>query len=694
MGFWDKPGSGGFFEGLLKDIETIAIINATKDSDGKPDPYKAAGALYGLRGDLSLNDMADIGTFLGASGAFDKRDNSNNERYSYSSSINVVDDTSDYDTLDDGTSDDSWRDYTCDNDYGIDPYDYDDEVDYIAEVTWAEEQYKEDDVTSDDSWRDYTSDNAFGIDPYDYDNEEDYLVEVTWAEESYKEDDVTPDGDDDTPDGDDDTPDGDDDTSDDLWHDFACDNAYGIDPHDYDNEEDYFSDVNRAEVIYKESATQLLDSVRANLAELDNYLETCESSEPSWWDVYDANQKRLLSMKALLYAQFSPDYPQLFRNGWDKHEIWRLAQGLARDKQTAHLPVTMLLFLSKKCFPLSGLELFHMLDIAGCKTFEESLYNHSKELCSVISAEKWTDEDCIFIAEVIRYKFLYNNKFIGSGVDLINALLSTELSDSSHDEIIDVVLELLMYIGTRDIRKIPKASVDQFFDLCKKLSVDKKYKEIYKKAFDLIEFEKDAAEILSILRPGEDILDCFNPQDDFISDIIVVAAHSKGATEFLANFDALLSKENMSSTQVVWVARGVVLISEYLAKGCFDTNPYEWFKTDSELKQRIILQTSDCAAFFGAVLGYAANNADDEVFFQYFMPCSELYSESRENHTLFFNNLFENINSWYYDISARKNSKITSEKCLLIAGTIKTAIGDNPRKEWKAEVDAYIDSAV
>ena len=656
MGFWDKPGSGGFFEGLLKDIETIAIINATKDSDGKPDPYKAAGALYGLHGDLSLNDMADIGTFLGASGAFDKKDNSINESYSYSSSINVVDDTSGYDTLDDGTSD----------------YDYD---------------------TSDDSWRDYTCDNDYGIDPYDYDNEEDYLAEVTWAEESYKENDVTSDEDDVTPDEDDDTSDEDDDTPDDLWHDFTCDNAYGIDPHDYDNEEDYFCDVNMAEVIYKEKATQLLDSVRANLAELDNYLETYESSEPSWWDVYDANQKRLLSMKALLYAQFSPDYPQLFRKGWDEHEIWRLAQAAGGSKQTAHLPVTMLLFLSKKCFPLAGLELFRMLDIAGCKTFEESLYNHCKELCSVISAENWTDEDCLYITEVITYKFLLSNKSIGPGVDLINALLSTKLTDSSYDEVISLIIELLMHIGSRDTRQIPSASTDQFFELCKRLGIDKKYTELYKKAADLIEFEREASEIISIIRPGkEEILDYHNPQDDFMSYIIECATDDKQASIFLAKFDALLRKENLTNNQEKWVARGVVVLSEHLAKGCFDTNPYEWFKTDSELKQRIILQTSDCAAFFGAALGYAANIADDEVFFQYFMPCSELYSESEKNHTLFFDNLFENINSWYYDISERKNSEITSEKCLLIADAITSVVGENSRKEWKSELDVYIDS--
>lgn len=60
----------GFFEGLLKDIEMIGAIEASRNSKGKADPYKAAGLYYGLNGDVSLDDAARLGTFLGGDGAF------------------------------------------------------------------------------------------------------------------------------------------------------------------------------------------------------------------------------------------------------------------------------------------------------------------------------------------------------------------------------------------------------------------------------------------------------------------------------------------------------------------------------------------------------------------------------------------------------------------------------------------------
>lgn len=48
----------------------ISLVFACR-ADGKPDPYQAAGIAYGLKGDLSAAEMADLGAMLGAMGAFD-----------------------------------------------------------------------------------------------------------------------------------------------------------------------------------------------------------------------------------------------------------------------------------------------------------------------------------------------------------------------------------------------------------------------------------------------------------------------------------------------------------------------------------------------------------------------------------------------------------------------------------------------
>ena len=42
--------SKGFTEGLLDDFSLWAAVQDSKDSSGKPDPYKAAGIAYGARG--------------------------------------------------------------------------------------------------------------------------------------------------------------------------------------------------------------------------------------------------------------------------------------------------------------------------------------------------------------------------------------------------------------------------------------------------------------------------------------------------------------------------------------------------------------------------------------------------------------------------------------------------------------------
>ena len=63
----------GFLESLLKSAELYAAVKASKDSKGKPDPYKAAGIAAGM-GHTSLEDTAMLGAILGSEGAFDDDD--------------------------------------------------------------------------------------------------------------------------------------------------------------------------------------------------------------------------------------------------------------------------------------------------------------------------------------------------------------------------------------------------------------------------------------------------------------------------------------------------------------------------------------------------------------------------------------------------------------------------------------------
>lgn len=64
--------------GLLDDLEKAAqfqsAINATKDANGKPDPYAAAGVVMGMGKGYSLEDAAMLGRMLERQGAFNDDD--------------------------------------------------------------------------------------------------------------------------------------------------------------------------------------------------------------------------------------------------------------------------------------------------------------------------------------------------------------------------------------------------------------------------------------------------------------------------------------------------------------------------------------------------------------------------------------------------------------------------------------------
>lgn len=66
----------GFFDNLIKNIALQGCVEASRDENGKPDPYKAAGMAAGL-GHYSLDDCARLGGMLGAQGAFDDDENDN-----------------------------------------------------------------------------------------------------------------------------------------------------------------------------------------------------------------------------------------------------------------------------------------------------------------------------------------------------------------------------------------------------------------------------------------------------------------------------------------------------------------------------------------------------------------------------------------------------------------------------------------
>ena len=63
----------GLLESLFEGIAMNAAIQASKDENGKPDLYKAAGLIYGAKGNLSHSDIAELGAVLGAEGAFDDK---------------------------------------------------------------------------------------------------------------------------------------------------------------------------------------------------------------------------------------------------------------------------------------------------------------------------------------------------------------------------------------------------------------------------------------------------------------------------------------------------------------------------------------------------------------------------------------------------------------------------------------------
>jgi len=161
----NMPSSGGFLDGLIRDLATMGAIHASRDPDGKLDPYKAAGAVYGLRGALGWSDIAELGTLLGGMGAFDSE-----------GSTSYLKRREDY--LQDATD-------------GFDDFDefdgFDDEYGHQEPEEDQDEDEDKDEVEDENDWREDCKNNRYGIDPDNYDSIDEFAKVLTMAVDYYLE---------------------------------------------------------------------------------------------------------------------------------------------------------------------------------------------------------------------------------------------------------------------------------------------------------------------------------------------------------------------------------------------------------------------------------------------------------------------------------------------------------------------------
>lgn len=227
----------GFLDNLAKNAALWGAVQLSKDENGKPDPYKAAGIAAGT-GHFSARDRARLGAMLGSQGAFDSDDSYSS--YGGSSSCDVTDD--------------DWKLFCEDGfEYGVDPDDYDSEDEYMEALTEAKYAWRDDcedgfdhEVDPEDyetaeeyeealteakyGWRDECEDGfEHGIDPEDYETAEEYEEALTEAKHSWKED---------------------------------CGEGfdYDVDPEDYETEEEYNEALELAKNGSKKIEEEIVDS--------------------------------------------------------------------------------------------------------------------------------------------------------------------------------------------------------------------------------------------------------------------------------------------------------------------------------------------------------------------------------------------------------------------------------------------------
>ena len=154
----------GFLDDLAQNAALWAAVEASKDKNGKPDPYKATGMAIGM-GNGSFGDIARLGAMLGSQGAFDT-----NIINDYSYGVSSADTDSD------------WKIFCEDgSEYGVDPDDYDSEEEYEEALTEA--KY---------GWRDECDDGSeYGIEAEDYETEEEYEEALSEAKKCEGETGIT-----------------------------------------------------------------------------------------------------------------------------------------------------------------------------------------------------------------------------------------------------------------------------------------------------------------------------------------------------------------------------------------------------------------------------------------------------------------------------------------------------------------------
>lgn len=130
----------GFFDDLIKDLELWGAVQASKDKNGKPDPYKAAGIAAGM-GNFSWSDQAMLAGMLGSQGAF----NDDIPNHNYDINFDYLDPKYDKTPVEDVKD---WQITAELNDFGISPFDYDTEEEYLEAVAEAEAD-AEDDLETD-----------------------------------------------------------------------------------------------------------------------------------------------------------------------------------------------------------------------------------------------------------------------------------------------------------------------------------------------------------------------------------------------------------------------------------------------------------------------------------------------------------------------------------------------------------------
>ena len=245
----------GFLDSLAKSAALWGAVQASKDENGKPDPYKAAGIAAGT-GNFSPRDRARLGAMLKSQGAFDSDDS-----YSYSSygGGSSYDDT-----------DDDWKLFCEDGfEYGVDPDDYDSEEEYMEALTEAKyawrddcedgfehgidaedyetaEEYEEALAEAKYGWRDDCEDGfEHGIDPEDYETAEEYEEALTEAKYSWRED---------------------------------CEDGfdYDVDPENYETEEEY----NEALELAKNESEEIVEVTETEVFSDENVEEIIDSDEP------------------------------------------------------------------------------------------------------------------------------------------------------------------------------------------------------------------------------------------------------------------------------------------------------------------------------------------------------------------------------------------------------------------------------